>query len=225
MQFRPELFTFLRQLRRHNNREWFERNKARSLERVRDPMLRFIADFDPLLRRISPHFVADPAPVGGSMFRIYRDVRFSKNKQPYKTAAAARFPHERGKDVHTPGWYLHLGPDGVVLGAGIWRPDGPTLARIRRAIVEDGAAWRRIKTAKAFRTTHRFSGDTLSRPPRGFDPDHPFVEDLKRKDIVTFAELDERRATSSRFLETCAGLCRSSAPLVRFLCGALDLAW
>jgi uncharacterized protein (TIGR02453 family) len=188
--FTPELFRFLTQLKRNNRRDWFEKNKPRYIEHVRDPMLHFIADAGPGLRRISRHFVADPAPVGGSMFRIYRDVRFSKDKRPYKTAATARFPHERGKDVHTPGWYLHLSPDGVYVGSGIWHPDTPTLTRIRQSIVGNPAAWKRVKTNRRLLASHTFSGDSLARPPRGFDADHPFVEDLKRKDIVTFAELD-----------------------------------
>lgn len=223
--FTPELFRFLAQLKRNNRREWFEANRARYLEHVRDPMLHFIADLAPRLARISPHFVADPAPVGGSMFRIHRDVRFAKDKRPYKTAATARFPHERGKDVHTPGWYLHLEPGGVYVGTGIWHPDTPTLNRIRRAIVDDPAAWKRVRTNRALRAAHEWSGDSLKRPPRGFDADHPFVEDLMRKDIVTFAELDEKDACAPRFLERFTTLCRGSAPLVRFLCGALELAY
>jgi uncharacterized protein (TIGR02453 family) len=223
--FAPELFRFLNQLERNNRREWFEKNKPRYLEHVRDPMLRFIADFGPKLRRVSSHFVADPSPVGGSMFRIHRDVRFAKDKRPYKTAATARFPHERGKDVHTPGWYLHLAPDAVRVGSGIWRPDSPTLHRIRAAIVAEPAAWKKVKTSRTLRGAHAFSGDSLKRPPRGFDPEHPFVEDLMRTDIVTFAELDERAACAPDFLGQVADLCRTSAPLVRFLCGALDLAY
>lgn len=221
--FTPELFRFLRQLARNNRREWFQANKARYLEHVRDPMLRFIADFGPRLARISPHFVADPAPVGGSMFRIHRDVRFSKDKRAYKTAATARFQHERGKNVHAPGWYLHLSPGGVYVGSGIWRPDAQALTRIRRAIVDDPAAWKRVKTHRALRRAHAFSGESLKRPPRGFDPGHPFVEDLMRKDVVTFAEIDEQAACASRFLDRVTQLCRGSAPLVRFLCDALEL--
>jgi len=169
--------------------------------------------------------VADPAPVGGSMFRIHRDVRFSKDKRPYKTAATARFQHERGRDVHTPGWYLHLAPDGVYVGSGIWHPDGPALTRIRRAIVDDTASWKKVKAHRPLRAEHEWSGDMLKRPPRGFDPGHPFVEDLMRKDVVTFAELDAKAACAPRFLDRFTDLCRGSAPLVRFLCGALELEY
>lgn len=221
--FTPELFRFLAQLQRNNRRDWFEQNRGRYVEHVRDPMLRFIADFAPRLARISPHFVANPAPMGGSMFRIHRDVRFARDKRPYKTAATARFPHERGKNVHTPGWYLHLGADGVYVGSGIWRPDTPTLTRIRRAIVDRPDAWKRVKAHRALRAAHEWSGDSLQRPPRGFDPGHPFIEDLKRRDIVTFAVLDETAACAPRFLDRVTTLCRGSFPLVRFLCEALAL--
>jgi uncharacterized protein (TIGR02453 family) len=105
--FRPELFAFLKELRDNNDRAWFLAHKARYESVVRDPFLHFIADVEPLLRAISRHIVADPRPTGGSLFRVYRDVRFSRDKSPYKTHVAAHFPHgARGKDVHTPGFYL-----------------------------------------------------------------------------------------------------------------------
>ena len=137
--FAPALFAFLRELRENNNREWFQANKGRYEADVRDPLLRFIADFALPLHELSTHFVADPRPVGGSLFRIYRDVRFSKDKSPYKTQAAAHFRHERGKDVHAPGFYLHLEPDDVFAGAGIWHPDMKSLTKIRDAIVANPA--------------------------------------------------------------------------------------
>ncbi len=109
--FRPELFQFLRELKANNEKEWFQANKHRYESEVKEPMLRFISDFAPYLRQISRHVVADPRPVGGSMFRIYRDTRFFKDKSPYKTTAAAHFPHrDGGKDVHAPGFYLHIEP-------------------------------------------------------------------------------------------------------------------
>ena len=129
--FRPEFFRFLRELRENNSRDWFQAQKARYQRDVRDPALRFIGDFAPALKEISPHFRADPRPVGGSLFRIHRDVRFSKDKSPYKTSVGIQFRHEMGKDAHAPGFYLHLEPENVFLGAGSWRPDGPSLLKIR----------------------------------------------------------------------------------------------
>ena len=103
---------------------------------VRDPMLDFIAAFGEPLAAISPHFRADPRPNGGSLFRIYRDTRFSKDKTPYKTNVGAHFRHTAGKDAHAPGFYLHLEPGACFAGCGVWHPDGPTLAGIRDTIVE-----------------------------------------------------------------------------------------
>jgi uncharacterized protein (TIGR02453 family) len=101
--FDRELFQFLRELKVNNNREWFQANKQRYEKKVKQPLLQFIADFAPNLRKIHPRFVADPRPTGGSMFRIYRDIRFSEDKSPYKTMASAHFPHHKaGKEVHVP---------------------------------------------------------------------------------------------------------------------------
>jgi len=222
--FTPELFTFLRQLEKNNTREWFERNKPRYLEHVRDPMLRFIADVAPRLHALSPRIVADPSPVGGSMFRIHRDVRFSKDKRPYKTWAAARFPIEGGKDVHTPGFYLGIGARETHMGAGLWHPDGPTLERLRRAISDGAAGWMRMKRAVTAKK-HAFSGESLVRPPRGYDADHPLIEDLKRKDLITMTELDAREVCRPDFAARFARLCAETTPLVKWLCATLRMRW
>ncbi|MGD8376182.1 MAG: DUF2461 domain-containing protein [Acidobacteriota bacterium] len=222
--FTPDLFRFLDQLRRNNRRDWFERHKERYLEHVREPMLRFIADFRPRLERISRHLVADPRPVGGSMFRVHRDVRFSKDKSPYKPYAAAQFRHRRGKDVHAPGYYVHLAPDSIFAGAGIWHPERAVLDRIRNALVERPEAWRRLLRRKPFRDgTLALGGDALKRPPRGFDPEHPLVEDLKRKDFITTMTFTVEDACSPDFLSRYAASCRAAAPFLRFLAEALDL--
>lgn len=224
--FTPELFEFLRRLEQNNDREWFSDHKERYIDVVREPLLHFISDFGPRLSQISSQFVADPRPQGGSMFRIYRDTRFSKDKTPYKTAATARFPHRRGKNVHTPGFYLHLGLDGVFAGSGIWRPDSASLAGIRTAIVERPQDWKRVISGKPFKDGRlRLGGESLKRPPRGFDPDHPFIEDLKRKDFVAYFPFDEKTACSPDFLGLYVRACRSSAPFVRFLTEAIGVEW
>ena len=137
--FSRELFEFLGELALNNNREWFHANKSRYESVVRDSLLEFVADFAEPLSKISSHFVADPRPSGGSMFRIYRDVRFSKDKSPYKTMAAAHFSHERAKEVPAPGFYLHLAPAESFVGVGIWHPDATTLKNIRDTIVANAA--------------------------------------------------------------------------------------
>jgi uncharacterized protein (TIGR02453 family) len=223
--FSPELFRFLRQLKRNNNREWFQANKTKYEAKVRDPMLQFITDFGPRLFKISPHFVANPRPTGGSLFRVYRDTRFSKDKSPYKTVAAVQFRHEAGKDVHAPGFYLHLEPDRVFAGAGLWHPDNHTLNLIRGTIVKKSDPWKRLLSARTFKTECTLEGDSLKRPPRGFDPDHELIEDLKRKDFVALKPFTEKEAVKTDFLDRFTKTCKNMAPLVAFLTEAVGLPY
>ena len=221
--FTPELFDFLLDLRANNDREWFKANKDRYEQQIKEPLLEFIRDFGPLLDSISEHFVADPRVNGGSMFRIYRDVRFSKDKSPYKTQAAAHFRHEAGKTAHAPGFYLHLAPGEVGAGVGIWRPNTATLTKIRNAIVDDPQGWKKASEDPGFREVFSLVGDSLKRSPRGFDPHHPLAEDLKRKDHIAWVDFDEDEATSPGFLEDYAHVCRRSVPYVQFLTNAVGL--
>ncbi len=219
----PALFDFLRALKANNERPWFEENKARYRAEVQDPMLDFIQAFAEPLAEISPHFRADPRRNGGSLFRIYRDTRFSKDKTPYKTNVGAHFRHEAGKDAHAPGFYLHLEPGTCFAGCGVWHPDGATLARIRDAIVERPQEWTRITTSGDFCGTFRLAGEALKRPPRGYDPDHPLIEDLKRKDFVAITDFPEDEATRPDFLDRFAGIARAGADLTAFLCKAVGV--
>ena len=179
--FGPELFRFLAELRENNERGWFQANKGRYESDVRDPLLQFVGDFAAPLKEISPHYVADPKPSGGSVFRIYRDVRFSRDKSPYKINAGAHFRHEVGKEVHGPGFYLHLEPGSVFCGAGMWHPGSGTLGSVRDAMVANPARWNRALSEPRFAGRFKLEGDSLTRPPKGYDPDHPLIEHLKRK--------------------------------------------
>jgi uncharacterized protein (TIGR02453 family) len=221
----PELFTFFRELKQNNNREWFEANKQRYEKGVREPLLQFIADFGLRLAEISPHYVADTRRSGGSLFRINRDVRFSKDKSPYKTHAGIQFRHESGKDAHAPGFYLHLEPDSVFVGVGLWQPEAPVLAKIRDAIVAHPDRWQRAIFDEKFCAVYTRSGESLKNPPKGYDPNHPFIEDLRRKDFVASTSLSEAEACAPDFMDRYAELCRRSAPFVCFLTTALGLSW
>ncbi len=223
--FTPELFAFLGELRRNNDRTWFQANKARYEEAARDPALQFVSDLGPELRKVSRAFVADPRPVGGSLFRIYRDTRFARDKSPYKTHLGIHFRHRDAKDAHTPGFYLHLEPGGCFAGIGIWRPDAPSLARLRAALVENPKAWQRALGAEPFHSAYEISGDALKRPPKGFDPDHPLIEDLKRTDFVAVARLTDKQVTSPGFLAEYAALCKAGTPFMKWVCGALGVGW
>jgi len=221
--FGRELFGFMEELRENNRREWFEENRARYEREVREPMLAFIADFGPHLKRISSKFVADPRPQGGSMFRIYRDVRFSPDKRPYKVHASARFSHVMARDVHAPGYYLHLEPENVFCGAGIWHPEPATLNKIRDSIVKNPRPWKKCVEDPAMGKRWELRGDTLSRPPRGYDPDHALIADLKRKDFIAIANLKDDDALATSFIERFAEICTTATPLMKFLTKALEI--
>jgi uncharacterized protein (TIGR02453 family) len=221
----PELFRFLRALRRNNNRQWFERNKQHYLSVVREPLQDFVEAFGPRLEKISPHLVADPRASGGSLFRIYRDTRFSKDKTPYKTHAGIQFRHALGKDVHAPGFYLHLEPGNVFAAAGVWHPDSASLRAIRTAIIAHPERWNRALKDPRFKRTFRLDGRRLTRPPRGFPTDHPLIEDLKRQDFVAVADLSEGEACAPDFLDKFATRCARSNPFMRFLTIAVGLRW
>ncbi len=221
--FTPDLMRFLGELAAHNNRDWFNANKERYERSVRDPFLRFVADLQPQLKKISPHFVADARPVGGSMMRIYRDTRFAKDKTPYKTAVMARFWHAKGKEGATPAFYLRLQPGDSFVGAGIWQPEPGALKRIRKAIVDDSKAWQRIKDGREFRSSCGMAGESLKRPPPGFDASHPFIEDIKRKDFATMTPLDDKRVAGASFMKDLVDAFRTSSPFLAFLTEAVGL--
>lgn len=223
--FTSELFTFLRALKRHNNRKWFQANKDRYEQYVREPFLKFIEDFRPRLHAISPHFLADPRPSGGSLLRIYRDMRFRPDQAPYQIMAAARFPHLAWKQRHAPGFYLHLQPEKSFLGMGLWHPDPDTRAQVRDAIVSNSNLWKRATTSKSFAKNSRLGGDSMKRLPPGYDPDHPFAVDLMRKDFTCWTEFSDKQVCSVSFLNDVIGACRVAAPFMEFLTRAVGLPW
>src|SRR5262245_50212653 len=223
--FTPALFDFLRELQANNNRDWFLANKTLYEEHAKNPMLRFIADFAEKLRSISPHFTADPRPVGGSLYRIYRDTRFSRDKRPYKTILAAHFRHAAGKDVPAPGFYLHLEPANCFSGGGLYQPDGETLTKIRKSIVDKADNWTAAVNDERFLEGAELWGEQLKRPPKGFPADHPHAEDLKRKHFVAVTTFDEAEVCAPGFIDRYADACQASAPLMRFLTLAVGQPW
>ncbi|MBM4183178.1 MAG: DUF2461 domain-containing protein [Gemmatimonadetes bacterium] len=214
-----ETFGFLKDLKRNNTRAWFAENKSRYEDHLKDPSLRLIQDLAPALARISPHLLATPR----ALFRIHRDTRFSKDKSPYKTYLGLQFRHRSGRDAHAPGYYFHIEPGSVFVGAGIWHPDAPALREIREHIVEDPAAWKRASRAKSFAAAYSQQGDRLSRPPKGFDADHPLVEDLKWKDYIGVAEVEDAFALSPDLAPQLARTFSAATPFMRFLCDALGV--
>lgn len=219
--FSDETFRFLEELKENNDREWFAENKGRYELRAKAPALHVIADFGPLLHELSPHFRATPR----SLFRIHRDVRFSNDKSPYKTHLGLHFRHERSKDAHAPGFYFHVEPGEVFLGVGIWRPKGPALRGIRQRIVDEPDEWIEVSRDEAFRDAFDLAGESLKRGPRDFDPDHPLIEDLKRKDFIGTRAASRDFATRPDLPEALAEAYAKAEPFMRFLCRALDVPY
>ena len=215
--FDKETFAFLRELAANNDRGWFAENKDRYEESVKEPFLQFINDVGPELRKVSKAIVADPRPNGGSMFRIYRDVRFSRDKSPYKPYASAHFG--MGKGVHGPGYYLHVQPGDCFLAGGMWMPEPPILQSIRERISAKPAEWKKAKG----RLDH--SEDTLKRPPRGFDADDPMIEDIKRKSFTGSVRLTDQQVQGADLTKTVVDGCRELAPLMKFLSAAAGVSW
>jgi uncharacterized protein (TIGR02453 family) len=221
--FSQASFDFLSRLDANNNREWFNRHKQEYEDAVRTPALDFIAAMADDLETISPHFLAVPRKVGGSLMRVYRDVRFGKDKRPFKTNIGIQFRHFMGKDVHAPGFYVHLEPKECFVGVGIWHPDAAALGGIRTAIAENGKGWLKASRDRNFTRKFELAGDSLTNPPRGYAKDHPLMEDLKRKDFIAITEFNIKRAVSAGFKTEVVHSFQTAVPYMRFLCKALEL--
>jgi uncharacterized protein (TIGR02453 family) len=218
--FDPSFFKFLKALKANNNREWFNDHKDTYIKDVETPAREFVQAFQPKLKTISPRFVADPRRLGGSMFRIYRDTRFSPNKAPYKTYIGLRFWHDKKEIDSRPIFYLHLEPGRLFGGGGVYHPDPVTLRKIRLTMVERPKEWEAVMKSGVTVT-----GETLQRVPVGFAKDHPFADDLKRKGHVVMTPFTMADAQSPDFLEQYTDACRTMTTLMKFLTSALELRW
>ncbi|MFT3757163.1 MAG: DUF2461 domain-containing protein [Pseudoxanthomonas sp.] len=222
--FSDASFKFLRGLARHNDKAWFAAHKAQYEDHVRQPFLRLLTDLQPDLAAVSPHFRADPKTVGGSLFRIYRDARFSTDKSPYKPWQGARLYHERRKQVAAPSFYLHLQPGECFVGAGLWHPEPDTQRRIRQFIFDNPGSWKAAAHDVKFRRRFDFEqSEKLSRPPRGFPADFEFIDDLKHRNFVFWRDLDDATMTGPRLRKILADDFAALGPFVDYLCAALDL--
>ena len=221
--FSTKTFTYLKSLAANNNKQWFEAHRNDYEEHVREPALAYIAAMAPMLKKISPHFTALARRSGGSLMRVHRDMRFAKDGNRYKTNIGIQFRHERGRDVHAPGFYVHVEPGACFLGAGIWRPESSALAAIRMEISDRPADWKRASGPRRFTEKFAFHGDQLTRPPKGYSSDSPHLEDLRRKDFIALTNVTDAFARRTDLPAASGALFRRTAPLMRFLCAALDL--
>jgi len=191
---------------------------------VREPALALIGDLQQPLAQVSRHFRADPKKVGGSLFRVLRDTRFEHEGGPYKPWIGLRFHHERKRDVHAPGYFVHIAPteEGSFLGGGLWRPEGPTLNRLRSFLQDNPVAWQKLETSARL-ARYPLDGEMLQRPPRGVPVDHPLVDALRRKSFVRSAPLPLATATSPGLKTAIATMFTDLGPFMDYLCAALDL--
>ncbi len=209
----------------NNDKAWFTENKSQYEAAVREPARAFIRTMGPGIATISSEFVANDKKVGGSLMRVYRDVRFSKDKTPYKTNVGIHFRHKVGKDAHAPGLYVHIAPGRHFVGVGMWRPDKDALAAIRKRIVEDTDAWVSATQSAPFKERFELGGESLSRPPKGFDKEHPMLVDLKRKDHIAMATIDEGTMIGDGVVEYILSLFEAASPYMAFQCQALGISF
>ena len=221
--FGAETMRFLAELEENNDRDWFKENKHRYDALVFSPAMEFISEMGPRLEHISPHFLAIPKRVGGSLMRVYRDTRFGRDKRPYKTNIGIQFRHEMGKDVHAPGYYLHIETSGCFLAAGMWHPDPDALSKIRQCIVEKPRDWEKILNSSSFNRVFQRGGDSLKRPPRGYSDDTPHIEDIKRKDFIASCSFPVAEAGKCGFPDMAAETFDNAEPLMAFLCAAVEV--
>ena len=224
MVFSEQLIDFLVDLSANNNREWFNARKDEYEEVLREPALEYIRRVGDSLSDISPHLRASDRKQGGSLMRIYRDVRFSRDKSPYKTNVGIQFRHESGKDVHAPGYYVHIAVDECFIGAGSWMPDRDALLAYRRAVSEHPREWLALK-ALADSDDWNIDGhhDMLKRPPRGFSADDPMIEDIKRKHFIVTHRMDIEDVTAPDFVEYSVERFKESKDWMAFLTKAIGL--
>ncbi len=224
--FTKGVFDFLNELESNNEKAWWTDNKDRYITTIREPALEFINDFDFRLKKISPHFVADSRTLGGSLMRPYRDVRFSKDKTPYKTNVGIQFRHARGKDIHAPGFYIHIEPRACFAGVGLWKPEAPVARAIRQSIHDDPAEWKKAAKGKAFSDIWSIApedSEMLKRIPKDLDDEHPYPDDLRMKSFIAGTRLSQAQVTSVGFDAELARMFTKASAFTRFLCDAVGI--
>ena len=213
--FTSRTLSFLRALKRNNDREWFRARKETYERDVRGPMIDLLARLATDLPAFAPELVSDPKV---SLYRIYRDTRFSDDKSPLKTQIAAHFPHRGFPRGSGAGLYLEVGPQWIWMGGGIYRPSPPDLRAVRAHIAETHPRLHRIVTASAFtRLMGELAGERLSRVPRGYPSDHPAADYLRYTQLLAGREREPAFAVSPRFYTELLATFRATVPLVRFL--------
>jgi uncharacterized protein (TIGR02453 family) len=210
--FRPQAFTFLRSLAKHNDRAWFNDRKAIYEAELKEPMLAVIRKITEAMTEFAPHHVR---PAEKSLFRIYRDTRFSNNKLPYKTHVAAWWSHTGMNKTSGAGYYFQVSPKGVVIAAGAYMPEKEQLAAIRNWLLDNHVAFRKVLDKPAVRKTFtEFEGEPLTRPPKGFPAEHEAMDLIKCKQWGLSTTLPAETALEKNFAQTVIKHFKLLTPLV-----------
>jgi uncharacterized protein (TIGR02453 family) len=216
---------FLADLRQNNSKAWFDEHRDIYDEHVKEPMLAFVRDAGVEFQKFAPKIIADPR-INGSIYRIYRDVRFSRNKLPYKTHVAAIFWPEGGAKHGSACYYIHLEPEKVMIGGGLYMPESAVLQNVREALAEHHDKFRKLLRASAFKKAFgEMYGESLKRPPRGFDKEHPAIELIKQKQFL--ASVDRKTdgvVYSRKILTETMRLFKALTPFNEFLNSAIGLS-
>lgn len=212
--FTPKTLSFLRSLKRNNDREWFHARKGQYEQHCRQPLVDIIARLADDFGAFAPEHIADPKV---SPLRPYRDTRFSEDKTPLKMHVGATFPHRLLGRMNGAWFYFEVAPGWVWMGGGMWRPDTSQLQLVREHIVENLEEFEEIVSAPAFRKVGGLQGDRLTRVPRGFAKEHPAAGYLMHKQFMAFREEAPGLATSKQFYANLRSTFEAIAPLVRFL--------
>jgi uncharacterized protein (TIGR02453 family) len=218
--FHRDTFSFLAGLTMNNERSWFEAHRTEYDQFVVTPALALITELDDIVRAISPHYRGVAKKIGGSLMRVYRDTRFSRDKTPYKTNIGIQFRHEDAKDVHAPGWYVHLDLQECFVGAGAWHPEPADLLKIRQSLADRPELWSRAIAQAASRGLTA-AGESLQKSPKGFDPDHAMAAEIRRKDFLLSATLPPELFFGRGLVTELESVFRVSAPYMAQLCQAL----
>ena len=221
----PKLFEFLTELSENNDRDWFKANKPRYETEVLDPAVELVSQLQKPLSRVAPMLSAIPKRHGGSVMRIYKDTRFSKEKTPYKTNVGISLRHEANDTIHAPGVYLHLDPAECFLGVGCWRPERTSLAAIRSAIAERPRDWQRATASKRFSAAYQLAGESLKTAPRGYPRTHSQIKDLRRVDFIGIAPLEPNELTAPDIAQRLISGIQSARSLMIFLCDAIGVPY
>jgi uncharacterized protein (TIGR02453 family) len=222
--FSDDLIDFLESLSRNNRRDWFQAQKPRYETSVLMPSLQLIEHVHQGLRRHTKHFPGIAKRSGGSLMRIYRDTRFSKEKTPYKTNVGIHFRHSLSAgDVHAVGYYIHIEPGECFLGVGCWRPPSDDLRAIRQAIVDQSTQWKRATGDVSFKRHYKLAGEQLKTAPRDYPKDHPLIDDLRRKDFVGLGPLAESSLTRGDLADQIVERFAAAKGMMKFLCKAFGI--